>query len=322
VSYCASRVIEPVSWAPAQLISTNATNPDPAWSTGTYADGAQVTHPASYGGISVPHQWRSLADGNTTTPGADPTYWQDLGPANTVALFDPIFPRTEPRTWGLVSRKTTRTGSLQMVVKPGAFASGLGLFGLQGNAVTVDVLAPDGTTVVQTQSQDLRTRFGITGWVPWLWTRWEFRDRAIFTGLPCRPGHFLRITITAPDGTPAAVGAAVYGRESVFAQGPEKGAQWSLATYLTPERDEFGNLLGVVRNAPRNDFISAQAWFDKGNTPSARAIFERLVNAPAVWVLSGDSDQSLLVALGFFNNLNVNHQGLYQVASFEIIGAA
>lgn len=322
MSYCASRVIEPVSWAPAQLISTNATNPDAAWTAGSYAEAAQVTHPASYGGISVPHQWRSLVAANTATPGADPTAWQDLGPANTVAAFDAMFPRTDPRTWGLVSRKTTRTGGLVMTIKPGVFSPGLGLFGLQGNEVTVEVLDADGNTVVHTQTQSLRTRFGITGWVPWLWTRWEFRDRAIFTGLPCRPGYFLRLTISAPSGSPAAVGAAVYGRETTFAMGPERGATWSLATYLTPERDEFGNLLGVIRNAPRNDVLDAQAWFDKGNTASFQAIFGRLVNTPAVWVLTADSEQSLLVSLGFFNNLSVNHQGGYQVGSFQIIGAA
>ena len=84
-----TRVIRPVAFTAAQLVSTNAVNADATWSAGTYAAAARVTHSVYDADLQqiLPHQFESLIDSNTGTPGVDADKWFDLGLANTVAMF-------------------------------------------------------------------------------------------------------------------------------------------------------------------------------------------------------------------------------------------
>lgn len=289
----ASRVIRPLEFAPAQLVSTNATNPDAVWAAGSYALGAKVTHNVTSAGVTLPHQFESLVAANTATPGTDATKWLDLGFANTVAMFN----RKD------VSRKTSTAGSLVVVLGLARYTDSLGLFGLEGDSVTVEVLESDGITVVDTRTEEL-VRRSVTTLLEYLWEPFLQLERAVFEALPIFPDRLLRITVA---GATAAVGAACSGVMKTLGHEPEYGATWELTDFIGVERDEFGNLTDLFPEAPYADTVSLAIWVEKGLIPGLKAEVSALRQVPTVWIGNGgDNDyRSVLVTLGVFDNVSL-----------------
>jgi len=317
----ASRVLMPIRWSAGQLISTTATNPDATWAAGTYTEGARVTHAISYDGATVPHQFESLVAGNTATPGADPTAWLDLGPANTVAMFDPLIRRQAPRTWPLIARKTRHTGSLQVVVQPAGRFHGVGLFGLEGNTLTLELLDELGA-VAYSEERSLLWRPDVVGMLSYLETPWTQLDRAVFVDLPAYLGYRLRITVDAGEGE-AAIGGLSYGRLMQLGDSPDYGATWQLDTYVRPERDDFGNFLGLIEDAPFSDLVNVTLQFDNGLSASLRQTFAELIYQPTVWLLAGGvrAHEPFLLVLGIFTTPGVTiSYPTHDTLSLQVMG--
>lgn len=305
-----TRVIRPVEFVPAQLVSTNAVNPDPVWVAGSYALGALVTHTIdSGGGVMLPHQFESLEAANTATPGADASKWLDLGLANTVAMFD----RTD------VSRKSSRADGLTVVIQPGSYVDAIGLYGLLGDEVTVEVLDYDGTTIVSTQSESLSGRT-VTSMLEYLWEPRVQIERANFEGLAAFPGRRLRITV---DGDVAAIGAACYGPMLILGLPPNYGAAWELTDFLGVERDGFGNLKKLLPQAPFADTESITVMVPNARIPQVRAGLTKLLQTPTVWIGDGGNEayRTVLNVLGVFDSVSLAiPYPSYSVLDIRVIG--
>ena len=99
------KLIRPTTLTDAMLTSSTAPENDhPVWASGTaYALGAKVILTATH------RRYEALVASTGVNPASDPTKWLDLGPTNRWAMFD-----------DRVGTATTKAGSLQVVLAPGA----------------------------------------------------------------------------------------------------------------------------------------------------------------------------------------------------------
>ena len=99
------KLIRPTALTDAMLSSSTAPENDyAAWGSGTaYAVGARVILTSTH------RRYEALAASTGVNPASDPTKWLDIGPTNRWAMFDQR-----------VGTATTRAGSLQVVLAPGA----------------------------------------------------------------------------------------------------------------------------------------------------------------------------------------------------------
>lgn len=120
-------VLPPFKVTPAMLVSSTAVD-EPAWvESTTYALDAVVSH--NY------RRCVSLQAGNLAkTPGAEPLWWFDDGPCNSMAAFD-----ESPST------PTLASGDLVMTLAPGTRFTDLALLGIKARSVTLTLRdGPDG----------------------------------------------------------------------------------------------------------------------------------------------------------------------------------
>ncbi|WP_414903488.1 hypothetical protein ACMT1E_05335 [Sphingomonas flavalba] len=99
------KLIRPTTITDAMLTSsTIPENDHPAWATGTaYVTGNRVILTSTH------RRYEALTASTGVNPTSDPTKWLDLGPTNRWAMFD-----------DRVGTAATRTGSLEVVLAPGA----------------------------------------------------------------------------------------------------------------------------------------------------------------------------------------------------------
>lgn len=274
-------VVMPVPFAPAQIVSTTATNAQAAWSAGTYALGATVTHTAPAGSVVSLHVWESLAPSNTAVPGADPLKWFDCGPVNTQAMFDRV-----------VSTQTTATSPLVLVLQPGTYTSNIALINLIGTSVTVELLLSG--TPVYTATVDLQGA-EIASWWDYYFAPDEQITRAVINDLPMYTGHQLRITLTG-SGT-VAIGQCIYGtRQDLGAL--QYGASASVVDYSRKTTDDFGVTTFVERDYA--DEFGGQLLVENTQLNRIKRILRKLRATPTVYVGSDDGRfRELFVSYGW-----------------------
>lgn len=303
-----SRVIKPIRFDSTQLVSTTAMN-DATWVAGSYALGAKVTKDvANAVGVVLPHQFESLIAANTDVPG-ESANWLNQGYANTVALFDATN----------MARKTSAATELVMEIAPASYATAIGLFGLEGDHILLEVLGFDGVTVVDTRELTLFTRV-VTTMLEYLWTMPTRIERAVFEDLPVFPGRKIRITLT---GGIAAIGGCVYGSVVELGLPPRYGANWELTDFLGVKRDEFGTMEELKSEAPYADTISVSIEVEKARIPSVKAALVKLRQTPTVWVCDGgdDSYTNILTVLGVFDQVSlVVAYDTFSVLDVRVIG--
>ena len=115
------KLIRPTALSDAMLTSSSATENDYAvWSSGTaYGVGARVILTSTH------RKYEALAASSGVNPSSDPAKWLDLGPTNRWAMFD-----------ARVGTATSRAGSLQVVLAPGA-ADGIALIDTEAETASV-----------------------------------------------------------------------------------------------------------------------------------------------------------------------------------------
>lgn len=130
------KLIRPTTLTDVMLTSSTAPENDhPVWASGTaYAVGARVILTATH------RRYEALVASTGVNPATDPTKWLDLGPTNRWAMFD-----------DRVGTATTRTGSLQVVLAPGA-TDGVALIDTNAESATVTLTVSGTTLYIKTQS--------------------------------------------------------------------------------------------------------------------------------------------------------------------------
>lgn len=276
--------VQPIAFAPAQLISTTATDPNPLWAAGPYAKGDKVLHPHPDGLAIVYHIYESLIDNNTVEPGADAVSWLDVGPCNKCAMFD-----------AKVSTQTTAASPLVVTIQPGDCTSNIGLLNLVGDSLTVEMLV--GGVVEYTNTLSLQGA-QIDDWWAYYLTPDEQVTQAIINDLPLYLNHQIRITLTGP-GT-VAIGHCVYGTRQDLGD-MQYGATATLVDYSGKTTDTWGTTAFVQRDYA--DEFSGQLLVKNTQLNSVKRLLRRLRATPTLYVGSEDERfRELFVAFGWIRS--------------------
>ena len=272
------KVIKPVTFTTAMLISSTAIEANPAWSSSTtYAKNAKVDFGT--------HIYQSLVNNNNgNNPETSPTFWNLVGPDNIHAMFDDE-----------TSTQTTATNSLSLVVAPGIINS-LALINIVGSSVTVTALDSPGGTQIYNKTFGLDGTI-ITDWYQYFFERYDFKKELAITDLP--PYANARITVTITGTGTVALGNLVMG--TVYDIGvASMGASIAIEDYSKVNTDEFGITTLTRRNSAKN--TSQQILIDRVNQGYVFALMDGLRSIPCVWIPSELDSDSLLTVYGIFSN--------------------
>jgi hypothetical protein len=225
-------MVDPIDFAPSQLISSSAVDPYAPWAAGSYSKHDRVMH--AFGGL--PREWESLVNTNTEQPGAG-TQWANIGPSNRTAMFD-----------NKNSTQTTGTSPLQVVLQPGKAFTNVALFNVTAKDVLLEVLDSFGQ-VINSQTADMLKR-PTTKWTEYYFKGFSGRlTQALFGSLPFTTTGRIRITLTGP-GT-VGIGRIVLGQRQDLGM-LHKGAAPFYADYSYQKWDpDFGDYEWKVRDFSR-----------------------------------------------------------------------
>lgn len=252
-------VIPPINCnAPGVLTATSAVNL-PAWvADTTYAADAQISH--------ANRNWVSVQATNLgKTPGAEPLWWVDDGPINSLAMFDTS-----------VQTATTALGGLSWTMAVGRF-NGVGLMGLKGQSITLTV--QDGGTVLHSETRTLASSEG---------TYYSFVFETPFqidseTFLDVNTSALCTVTIsiaTTPLAT-AACGLCVIGKQ-FFVGHAQYGFSNPIEDRGRHYLDSLGNPVNVERGYSKN--INGSLVADRASYNQLMSFFAAHVGEPMLWV--------------------------------------
>lgn len=275
------KVIKPVTFTTAMLISSTAVEPAPTWSAGTtYAKGAVV----DYG----MHLYESLANSNLgNTPSTSLTFWLKVGPDNTHAMFDDS-----------ISTQTAAAGSLSVVLAPGIVNS-LALINMVGTTATVTVTDGAGGPEVFARSFDLDGSI-LADWYQYFFEPYVQRQEVTVTDLP--PYANARVTLTITGTGTVALGNLVLGTFYVLG---EALAKPTLRTddYSLITTSEFGATTLTRRNSSKR--ADVQLIFERGQLRKVYQVLDDLRATPCVWITSDRPDDTPLTVYGIRSGFSI-----------------
>lgn len=275
------KVIKPITFTTAMLVSSSAAESAPAWAAGTtYAKGAVV----DYG----THLYESLVNSNAgNTPDASPAQWLLTGPDNTHAMFDDE-----------VSTQTTATTSLTVVLAPGIVNS-LAMVNVTGSTATVTVHdAPSGNQVFS-RVFDLDGTI-ISDWYQYFFEPYVQKQEVTLTDLP--PYADAQITVTVTGVGTVGLGNLVTG---TFYQLGEALFKPTLRTddYSLVTTDAFGKTTLTRRNSSKRTDV--QIMLERGQLRKVYQILDELRATPAVWIASERESDSPMTVYGIRSGFSI-----------------
>lgn len=265
------------------LVSSDAVEAYAAWSGATtYALGDRVR----YTDFNV---YESLQAGNLNKiPTNAPLWWVLVGPDNTQAMFD-----TQIET------ETTATGSVTVVVAPGAVDSVY----VAANANSITLTVRDGLAgpIVFEETRSLTGEYVYDWYQYFFWDPTFRRTQEVFLDIPPFADAHLTLTVDSGLGS-VEVGVFTFGRLlSIGDTG--LGATAGIIDYSRKETDEFGQTLFVQRGYSKR--LSAQVMVQNTQLNRVQRTLYDLRAVPSVWI--GSTDASLsepLVLFGFYRDFN------------------
>ena len=298
-------VVKPIPFAPSMMVSTTATEPAPAWVSGTsYAKDAIVTHADPVGGNV--RRWQSLVNSNTVEPSsAAPASWLDIGPCNKCAMFD-----------SLISTQTHAASPLVVEWAPGDIISALALINLIGSTVRIEMLV-DGDSVYD-KTVSLQGSI-VSDWWDYYFLQDEQINQALFNDLPLYFSGTVRLTLTGLGGADVAIGHAVFGTRQEIGS-LALGATSSIIDYSRKDTDEFGETT-FVRRAFADEF-SGQVLVENGQLNRLKRLFRDLRATPCLWIgLDDDEYTETLAVYGWYRDSRIAiNYGTHSIVDLEIEG--
>lgn len=216
--------INPITFSPDMLVSsTVAEDEHPFWDTSPKSTGDRVIYEHVI--------YEATANNTNCRPDlfltGDDQKWFVVGSSNKFAAFD--------KKWGT---RTVATGSLTMVIEPGAQINGLALMNMIGTNASLVMDLPDTGEVLHSQSITLISSRGVYDLLTYLTGARYIEVDKVFLDLPMYLHARITITVTGPG--LVGIGNISMGQKVVIGQ-TEWGAKARIKSYSEIETDDYGN---------------------------------------------------------------------------------
>lgn len=277
-------IIKPQDVTPATLTSSNVPEDEfPAWVAGTYNQGDKR--------IYLNRIYEVLATTTTDIPtdglAKDPPTWLDAGATNRWRMFDES-----------VGSLTEQTGSIAVVVTPGAVINSLALFNVRGRDAVVELTDPVDGIVYQKTVQLIDA--GVTNWYDWFFSPIPRQTDFVLLDIQAYGTAALSVTVNNADAS-AAVGNFVIGRQSTIGAAVY-GTSVGIIDYSRKTTDAFGNTT-ILQRA-----FSKRAEYDVAVETSQVGLVQRLLasvrSSPVVWI--GEKDSEATIVFGYYRDFSIN----------------
>jgi hypothetical protein len=287
-------VIPPIDCTAAGVLTASNAVDAAAWAAGTTYAAGVITSRAG-------RNWLSLQATNLgKTPGAEPLWWQDDGPINSLAMFDTS-----------VSTATVRTGHLIFTLAPGRYTA-IGFMGLIGNSIKIEII--DGATPIYSETRSLAASDGT--FFSFCLEDMEQQQETTFHGLPGVPSSHITVTIygASPTTGATACGLCVIGKQFEIGQA-EYGFSVPIEDRGRHYLDALGNPVNLERGYSKG--VSGAVVTDRVNFNRLNRFFADHVGLPCLWIAA--PDQNDLVSATVFGRYV---RAVPVIANFSQITAA
>lgn len=273
-----------------------------AWAAGTaYAVGQRVNH----GGAI----WEAVMASTGVTPGTDAAKWLRFGPSNRMAPFDDEF-----------DTRATAAGSMTYVLRPGFF-TGLALWGMQADHVTVQIFDKPGGVVVEEYDADLYEQ--ALGLFELLFMPLRQRTKYYMRNLPLYPEAEVRITLSATGGAQVALGMISIGYwDTLLGSGDfggvEYGATADVKSYSYLKRGDDGKVKRVRRGSATNVDCSVFIGAEEAN--HAVELLHQVQGRPVAFIASGLPRYDYLSGFGDISGSATPQSFVHSILKIRIEG--
>lgn len=260
-------VIPGIAITDALLTSTTSAEPgagETPWNAATnYATGDVVIRTGTH------RKYERLAPGgvDATAPEAAQDKWQDIGPTNRWAMFD--LERN--------SQTVAAGGALVVEITPGRRVDAIGLVGLRGDSVRVQMHV--GATQVYDSNVINLSRRCTLRWSQYFFGEFERRESLLLTGLPLSTGAKVTMTIQPFDGE-ARCGGMVLDRAEELGTIIDEPVS-DVLNFSKTERDGLGNL--TLRPVPNVPVLQHRLYAPADRLDRLRDLRKRLNAVPALF---------------------------------------
>lgn len=288
-------VLAPITFTPARIESIRAGGAElpedgsPVWKPGTtYAVGDRV---------HVPEERRVYESAQSGNTGKDPTqalnrfnatgvatWWIEIGPTNRAAMFDAI-----------ISTPTYGPSPLTITLRPGAF-NGIAMFGLDADALRIEVTEPDAGTMVYSYDAPLEGS-APADYYEYFFEPFKPQTQFIATGIEPYANAQVRITLTKATGL-ARIGMLAIGDLKPLGV-PQRGASVEPVDYSYVGTDQFGSTKITRRNSATG--LSVQASMDIDDANTVLQTVKDLLGVPVVVIGSRAAGYEALTVFGLIS---------------------
>jgi hypothetical protein len=292
------QLLKPITFQASQIVSTNAVETYPAWSSATtYAKDAFVDY-----GTFI---YQSLVNSNLNKqPDISPADWLLIGPDNTHAMFD-----------NQVSTQTTSTSPLNVTINPGRAINSAAFINLTGTQLVVTMTDGAGGPTVYTKTENLDGSI-VEDWYDYFFGEFDQRTDVVLTDLPSYINGRISMSLTGTGSVK--IGLFTYG--TVYTLGlTQYGASSGITDYSVKQTDDFGNTTFVQRAYSKR--MEASLFVENIQLNKTQKILTDVRATPCVWIGSQDSRFNPLIVFGFYKQFSTTiNYPTYSLCSLEIEG--
>lgn len=280
-------VVRPVTITDDILISSSVPESEAVWSSGTtYAADAIVRgHTDATAHKLYESQQASNTNHNPTTD--DGTWWLEIGPTNTWAMFDTT-----------ISTQTEDENEIEVVIEPPGLVDTISVQAVSAASLRIIQVDDDEGTVYD-ETFSLVSDSGITDPYAYCFEPIERLSELTVTGLKPYAGSTVTVTLAA-DGETVLCGALIPGLSRDIG-GAQYGATVGIIDFTRKSRDAFGRYT-VIPGAfsKRANF---QVMVENTFIDQLQNLLTSLRATPTLYV--GSETYASTTVYGFFRDFNV-----------------
>lgn len=251
-----------------------------AWAIGTaYVVDDKVNHEGSI--------WSAVADNTGVEPGTDNTKWIRFGPSNRMAPFD-----------DQLDTVTRANGEITYVLQSGFF-TGIGLWGMYGEQLTITIYDEPGGVIVEQHTVELFAQ--ALGLYELLFMPLARRTQFYLENLPLYPDAELHISITSAGSGLCEVALITVGHWDTLIGtgtwgGVEYGAKAEVKSYSYLRRNDDGSVTRKRRGSADNGVYSVVLPADQAN--HAMELLRKVQGRPVAYIANGHPQYEYLNGFG------------------------